>query len=107
MRRTIIISVFCLLFTFAINAYSADQGWYMSGNVGMTMANDIGLGSFTDADLESLTVEDMPAGSAELRYNTGFTAGAAVGFDFGNYRIESELSYQMNNFDYWIIFQVM
>jgi len=99
MKKTLFASIFVLLFGFSINAYSADQGWYMSGNIGISRAAESGLGLFTDAELEDLNVEDVPGSSAALKYDTGFVVGAAVGFDFGNYRIESELVYQMNDFD--------
>jgi opacity protein-like surface antigen len=102
MKKSLIVSMFILLFALSLNAYSAENEWYMSGNLGLSLLNDSDIGSFTEAELEALAGEDFPAGtsaSAELEYDLGWILGVTLGYDFGGYRIESELSYQTNDLD--------
>lgn len=101
MKKIILVSILAM-FAFTMNAYSAEQGWYMSGNLGLSIISDSDMGSYDEEDLEELTGEDLPAGttgSAEMSFDKGWMVSAAVGYDFGNFRLESELAYMMNDLD--------
>ena len=102
MKKILFVSLFTLLFAFSVNVSAAEKGWYMSGNLGVAMADDSNLGTLGEADLEYITELDWPSGttaSIDLEYDMGIVLGAAVGYDFGDYRIESELAYQANDMD--------
>jgi opacity protein-like surface antigen len=102
MKKVIFASLFSMLFAFSFNAYSAEGKWYMSGNIGMSSLNNSDMGFYDEEYLEMITGEDIPAGasvSAELGYDAGPFLGVAVGYDFGNYRLESEFGYMKNDMD--------
>ena len=102
MKKIFFVSLFTLLFAFTLNANAADQGWYMSGNLGIAKANDSDLGTLDEEALEYIMELDLPSGtsaSLDLEYDMGIVLGAAVGYDFGDYRIESELSYLVSDMD--------
>ena len=102
MKKIITVSLFTLLLVFSFNAYSAEKGWYISDGIGLSMLDDSVLFSFDEADMEEITGEDLPAGSrfsSGLKYNKGFVIGVALGYDFGDYRLESEFTYQRNDHD--------
>lgn len=102
MKKILFVSVITLLLAVSFNAYSADGGWYMSGNIGIVMENDAGIGTWDELELEDLIGEDLPAGttgSADLTFDMGYMLSAAVGYNFGSLRLEGELDYLMNDFD--------
>lgn len=76
------LTIFCSPF-----AYSAD-GPYLGANFGIAM--------LSDSDVTDSTVPDF---TIELSYDSGVTYGAAVGYRFGNGRVEVEASYQKNDID--------
>jgi len=86
-KNLLIISVCVLAFFFTSPAFSA-EGLYVSGNVGFAMATD---SDFTDPALSGIT--------ATAEYDTGLALGAAVGYGFGQIRVEGEIFYQKNDFD--------
>jgi opacity protein-like surface antigen len=83
-KNLLIISVCVLAIFFTSPAFSA-EGLYVSGNVGFAMATD---SDFTD-----------PGITATAEYDTGLALGAAVGYGFGQIRVEGEIFYQKNDFD--------
>ena len=88
MKRTLLITLCCIIAVFfTIQAYSAD-GPYLSAN--------LGLAALSDSDATDSTA---PGETIELSYDTGWTLGAAVGYRFNNLRVEGELSYQKNDLD--------
>ena len=66
-------------------AYSAETsvGPYVSGNLGLAMP--------TDADS---TFPLAPGYTINTSYDTGWAIGAALGYNFGNTRVEGEVAYQ-------------
>jgi len=64
-------------------AYSAETtvGPYVSANLGLAMPTD------ADAKESSGPVQN-------ISYDTGWTLGAALGYNFGNTRLEGEVAYQ-------------
>lgn len=76
----------------AAGAQAAD-GWYASGNAGVTMLRDA---DFTD----SFTV--LGAGvtaKGETDFDTGFGLSGAIGHAWGPFRLEGEISYRKNDLD--------
>lgn len=65
-------------------AYSA-EGPYVSGNLGLALAND--------SDLSD------PTGTGTIEFDKGMAFGVAAGYNFGNTRMEGEISYQKNDYD--------
>ena len=93
MKKIIVVTLFTLLLGLSFNAFAADEGWYMGGNIGMV--------SVDDSDLDFST-QGMPAGSihtGELDYDLGFLLGVAAGYDFEGVRVEGALEYQKNDAD--------
>jgi outer membrane autotransporter protein len=75
--RKILVLACSMLLLASSTAYSANsQGGYVSGNIGVAMP------SSTEGQ------------EASLDYDTGYSVGGAVGYDFGKVRIEGELQYQ-------------
>ncbi len=68
---------------------AAADSWYVSGNVGATFASDVS------------TTDTFAAGSvsADGEFDPGFGLSAALGYSFGDFRIEAELSYRENDVD--------
>lgn len=66
-------------------AYSAEAtvGTYVSGNLGLAMP--------TDSDS---TFSGFPGLTVNTSYDTGWALGAALGYNFGNTRLEGEVAYQ-------------
>jgi opacity protein-like surface antigen len=99
MKKIIFVSFFTLLLVFSSSAYSAEEGWYMRGSIGPALLNDTDT-TLSEAEAEALTGVDLPAGSTyavELEFDTSFFINFAPGYDFGNFRLESEFAYQANN----------
>jgi opacity protein-like surface antigen len=102
MKKFIFLSLFTLLLAFSSSAYSAEGGWYMGGYIGPNLLNDSELGSLSEADIEDILGEDVPDGttaSLGIEYETGFTINLVGGYDFGNFRLEGEVSYQDSNLE--------
>lgn len=70
------------------STYGSAKGHYVSGNIGLAMASDSDL---TDSTIPGITVN--------IEYDTGLAFGLAVGYDFGNTRVEGEIAYQKNDFN--------
>jgi opacity protein-like surface antigen len=84
-KNLLIISVCVLAIFFSSSAYSA-EGLYVSGNIGFAMLSDSDI---TDSGIPEFTME----------YDTGWTLGGALGYDFNRFRVEGEISYQANDID--------
>lgn len=71
-------------------AYSAEAavGPYVSGNLGLAMPRD-----------SESTFSGFPGITSNTSYDTGWTLGAALGYNFGNTRLEGEVAYQKTNTD--------
>jgi len=88
MKKILLIISVCLpAFFFTSFAYSA-EGLYVSGNVGFAMASD---SDYKDPVYSGLTTTG--------EYDTGPALGAAVGYGFGQIRVEGEIFYQKNDMD--------
>jgi opacity protein-like surface antigen len=99
MKKFIFVSFFTLLLVFSSSAYSAEEGWYMRGSIGPALLNDTDV-TVSEAELEALLGGNVPAGSTaavELEFDTGFFINFAPGYDFGDFRLESEFAYEVNN----------
>ena len=102
MKKAILVFVFTLLLAFSFNAYGAEGGWYFGGNIGMVFLDDSSLGVFDEFDLEDIIGEDVPEGSTasiDLEYDMGFLISIAPGYDFGGFRLETELGYEISDLD--------
>jgi opacity protein-like surface antigen len=100
MKKFIFVSFFTLLLVFSSSAYSAEEGWYMRGNIGLALLNNADGTALSEADIEALIGEDVPAGTTyavNLEFDPGFFINFAPGYDFGDFRLESEFAYQVNN----------
>lgn len=86
-KNLLIISVCVLAFFFSSSAYSA-EGLYVSGNIGLAIASD-----------SDVTDSLNPGVSEKFEYDTGYVLGAALGYGFGKFRAEGEISYQKNDID--------
>lgn len=93
-KNLLIISVCVLAFFFSSPAYSA-EGPYVSGNIGFAMLSDSDV---TDSTIPGITID--------MEYDTGLALGAALGYNFGNTRLEGEISYQKNDFEKASLFGV-
>lgn len=93
-KNLLIISVCVLAFFFSSPAYSA-EGPYVSGNIGFAM--------LSDSDVTDSTIPDI---TIDMEYDTGLALGAALGYNFGNTRLEGEISYQKNDFEKASLFGV-
>jgi opacity protein-like surface antigen len=102
MKKFIFVSLFTLLLAFSANAYSAEEGWYVGGYIGPVLLNDSELAALSEADIEDIIGEDLAegtTGSVDVEYETGFSLNVAPGYDFGDFRLELELAYQINDID--------
>jgi len=79
MKKFIFVSFFTLLLVFSSSAYSAEEGWYMRGSIGPALLSDV------------------TASEDDIEFDTGFFVNFAPGYDFGDFRLESEFAYQVNN----------
>lgn len=78
--------VLCLTIAQGVLAETRDQGWYAKA-----LAD---IGALADSDLDSTTL-----GTGDSAFDLGFGGGAALGYDFGQWRFESELVYRTNGLD--------
>ena len=102
MKKFIFVSLLALLLVFSSSAYSAEEGWYMRGSTGLALLDDIDIVTLSEAEIEALIGVDLPDGTTGdigLEFDMGFFVHVAPGYDFGNFRLESEFAYQINNVD--------
>lgn len=83
-KNLVVFSGCALAFLLSSPAYSADAtvGTYVSCNLGLAMPSD------SDGSVEGNPVP------FHTSYDTGWALGAAIGYDFGNTRLEGEVAYQ-------------
>ena len=88
MKRFIFLAVFALFFL-ATSAYAQNTGFYISGNIGLSRQPDFnGTNNFMG----------LPLG-LNARFDEGYKARGALGYDFGPFRFEGEISYRDNDGD--------
>ena len=85
MKRFILMAIFALVFI-TTSAHAADKGMYVSGNLGLSIADD--------TDLSVFGIE-----FATISFDPGFTIGGAIGYDYGNIRVEGEIAYHFWDMD--------
>ena len=66
-------------------SFSASPGPYVSAQAGM--------GFLMDSDISD------PSGTGTLEFDPGFATGIAGGYNFGMFRVEGEIGYQINDID--------
>ena len=87
MEKRILITACAIPFLFCSTAVAEV---YVSGNIGLAMLNDSDIGLFSsDGSVATLT----------LKSDSGLGLGFAVGYAFGNTRMEGEYAYQKNDLD--------
>jgi len=88
MKKNILIVFACaLLMSISIPVHG--EGVYVSGNVGIAYLSN-----------SDVTMPDvLPGMTMEVRSDAGLACGGALGYDFGNIRIEGEVAYQQNDLD--------
>lgn len=82
MMKKVVVLTAVLISCFAVSAIAA-AGPYVSGNLGITMPTD----------------SDVSGGNGELTYDAGFAIGAALGYSFGDARLEAEAGYKIADMD--------
>lgn len=88
MKRLIFLAVFALVFTTA-SAQAQNTGLYVSGNIGLSRQPDFnGANNFMG----------LPIG-LNARFDEGYKARGSLGYDFGAFRFEGEVSYRDNDGD--------
>jgi len=80
--KKVVVLTALLMSCFAVGAMAA-EGPYLSGNLGVTMPTD----------------SDVSEGGIEIKYDTGYAIGAALGYNFGAGRLEGELGYKSADID--------
>jgi len=66
---------------------------YLGGSFGLALVND------SDLDIDDLQMMlGMPA-DVSIEFDKGFAIGGAVGYDFGAFRLEGEVTYQKSDLD--------
>ncbi len=80
------IAVLALVFI-ATSAHAADKGMYVSGNVGLSLVPEV-----------DLNIVGFPT-FASVNLDAGFIIGGALGYNFGAFRAEGEISYRTNDTD--------
>ena len=89
MARLSFIILLSLVFT-STYAIAEDKGMYVSGEIG--------------ASFLSNTESNMPGVfTSEIKSDTGFRVGGALGYDFGKFRAEGEISYRTNDTDEGVV----
>jgi opacity protein-like surface antigen len=88
MKRLIFLAVFVLVFM-TTSAQAQNTGLYVSGNIGLSRQPDFnGANTFFGAPI-----------GLNARFDEGYKARGAVGYDFGVFRLEGEISYRYNDGD--------
>ena len=85
MKRLIIFLLISFIFL-SSSAQAQNKGYYISGNAGVTL--------LSDAKLETNNIE-----FGDYSSNPGFNVGAALGYNFGSFRLEGEVAYHRNEMD--------
>jgi len=85
MKRLIVFLFISIIFL-SSSAQAQDKGYYLSGNAGVTL--------LSDAKLETNNIE-----FGDYSSNLGFNVGAALGYNFGSFRLEGEIGYHRNEMD--------
>ena len=85
MKRLIIFLFISFIFL-SSSAQAQNKGYYVSGNAGVTL--------LSDAKLETNNIE-----FGDYSSNLGFNVGAALGYNFGSFRLEGEVAYHRNEMD--------
>lgn len=100
MKKTLLISSCCCVLPifFSSFAYSAD-GPYLSANVGVTLLSNSDVSDSALPGVTTVLSQDTEEETTVLSYDAGMKFGAAIGYRYGNGRIEGELSYQRNDLD--------
>jgi opacity protein-like surface antigen len=81
------IGIICCCFFFAVPAVCLGAtGWYGGVKAGVAMASD-----------SDLKITGLP--TVQIKYDTGYTVGGAIGYIMEKFRLEGELSYQANDVD--------
>lgn len=88
MKKKLFIIFVGALLTFFYVPVSGAEGFYVGGNIGFAKADDSEL---TDSTVPGITVD--------TEFDSGLSFGAALGYDFNNFRVEGEISYQQNDID--------
>ncbi|MEN6487399.1 MAG: outer membrane beta-barrel protein [Smithella sp.] len=86
MKKTFagVVGLFMLLML-PVVSFSAAPGPYITGNMGMSF--------LTDSDMSD------PYGTVTLEFDPGFATSFAGGYNFGMFRVEGEIGYQINDID--------
>jgi len=92
MKRNNFFALSCLfLFLFSSVAFASDgvntQGLYIGGRLGVAFLND-----------STLSEEGFPY-TIDAEFDPGVVIEGAVGYDFGMFRLEGEMGYQVNDLD--------
>ncbi|MDP5104264.1 MAG: flagellar motor protein MotB, partial [Erythrobacter sp.] len=85
--RKIVIGMAMASTALASPAMAREGQWYIQGDGGVMIVED-----------QNLDVNGVSA-DAEVDHNTGYDFGAAVGHDFGAFRLEAEASYRSAKVD--------
>ena len=86
MQRFIALAAFAVLFISTPTLAQQDKGPYFSGNVGLSLLAD------SDTTLPGIF-------NAEVTFDPGVRVSGALGYDFGKFRAEGEISYRLNDTD--------
>lgn len=87
MKTTITICT-CLVLLLSPAVIMAADGPYISGNIGASWLSNADF----DGKVPGISI------SSEVEFDTGLHVGAAVGYDFGEFRFEGEFGYQSHEF---------
>ncbi|MBA4765557.1 MAG: outer membrane beta-barrel protein, partial [Erythrobacter sp.] len=88
--RKLVIGLAMASTAIASPALARDNSWYIGGEFGPMLAEDM-----------DLTATDDSAGAPAIGidYEYGFDGGGYVGYDFGAFRLEAEVSYREADHD--------
>jgi opacity protein-like surface antigen len=96
MKRFVLITVsITVAFLLCSNAYATHRSWNKSAvaqNNGFYIGASGGLNILNDSSLDSGV-------SLDINYSPGLTFGGVLGYDFGNFRLDAEITYRDNDID--------
>lgn len=75
-------------------AHAADEGWYVSGQAGIS--------ALTDSELDDPTGV-LAALGTEVEFDPGFSIAGAVGYHWHKFRVEGEVGYAVSDIDRFTI----
>ena len=78
----------CLVLLLSPAVVIAADGPYISGHIGASWLNNADF----DGSVPGIRI------SSEVEFDTGLLLGAAVGYDFGEFRVEGEFEYRSHEF---------